>query len=179
MSLQSEKTHEFVRLLTGHQAAMRAFIVSMIPGSSDVQDVLQDANVVIWEKMDSFQLGTDFHAWAFAITKNVARAHLRRTRRDHSPTLSDEIADVIADTWYQHEAPTLSREEVALDQCLSQLRPADRAIVEARYSRTNSLESHAADTGRSAGTLRVTLFRIRAKLRECVRRRIAAMGGTA
>lgn len=179
MSLQSKETHDFVRLLTSHQTAIRAFIVSMIPGSSDVEDVLQDTNVVIWEKMDTFEPGSDFHAWAFAIAKNVARAQLRKTKREHLPTLNEDIARMIEETWHRQGAPSVSREEAALDKCLSQLTPKDRAIVEARYSRTGSLESHATATGRSAGSLRVTLFRIRSKLRRCVQQRIFGKEGTA
>ena len=64
MSLHSKETHDFVKLLTGLQPSLRAFIVSLMPGSPDVQDVLQDVNVVIWEKMDSYESGSDFRAWA-------------------------------------------------------------------------------------------------------------------
>lgn len=54
MGLHSDSTHEFIKLLTGHQPSLRAFIVSLLPGSDDIDDILQDTNVVLWEKMDNF-----------------------------------------------------------------------------------------------------------------------------
>ena len=54
---------EFVKSLTEHQTALRCFILSMLPGCHDVADVLQDANVELWEKMGSYELGTNFRAW--------------------------------------------------------------------------------------------------------------------
>ncbi|MFT5633595.1 MAG: RNA polymerase sigma-70 factor (ECF subfamily) [Rubritalea sp.] len=38
----------FIKLLTEHQANLRAFIVSLMPGSPDVADVLQETNVILW-----------------------------------------------------------------------------------------------------------------------------------
>ena len=38
----------FIKLLTEHQANLRAFIVSLMPGSPDVADVLQETNVIPW-----------------------------------------------------------------------------------------------------------------------------------
>jgi len=43
-------TQEFVSLLTDHQEVMRSYIISLIPGSPDVRDVLQEVNIVLWEK---------------------------------------------------------------------------------------------------------------------------------
>ncbi len=177
MSLHTAETQEFVGLLTGHQSAIRCFIISLMPGSSDVQDVLQDTNLVIWEKMASFQLGTDFRAWSFAIAKNVAMDHLRKVKRDRSPVLDKELMGLIADTWHGRKDDVDNTKEIALDRCLGELSKAEATIVQARYRSGSSLESYSADCGRPVGSLRVSLFRIRAKLRECVRKRIGLMGG--
>lgn len=100
MSLHSEKTHEFIKLLTGHQSALRAFIVSLMPGSPDVQDVLQDTNVVIWEKMDSFEPGTNFKAWVFTIARNMVKAQLKKNRQLQKPSLNEEVIQMINETWH-------------------------------------------------------------------------------
>lgn len=176
MSLQSQETRDFVRLLTNHQSALRGFIISMMPGSPDIQDVLQDTNVVVWEKMESFEPGSNFRAWVFAIARNVMRAHFSKVRRDRLPTLDEQLTDLIVDTWYQREPKDLSAKEVALDQCLRSLDRSDREIIEARYSRHSSLEAYAEATDRPASTIRVLLFRIRDKLRRCVGRRMATEG---
>ncbi|MFT5853347.1 MAG: RNA polymerase sigma-70 factor (ECF subfamily) [Verrucomicrobiales bacterium] len=177
MGLQSKETLEFVKLLTGHQSALRGFIVSLMPGSPDVEDVLQDTNVVIWEKMSSFEQGSNFRAWIFAIAKNVALAHFSKLKRDRSPVVSETLARLIADTWYQRENADLASKDIALNYCLQTLDDSELAVVDARYSHHNSLEALAAATKRPAATLRVLLFRVREKLRLCVNKRLGLMEG--
>ncbi len=176
MGLQSDKTQQFVKLLTGHQSALRALIVSIIPGSSDVQDVLQDTNVVIWEKMDDYEPGTNFKAWAFAIARNMVKAQLRKTKRDQSPALREDIIQAVSETWYQRTSQSISDKELALEQCLDLLSKSESDLVSARYSEEKSLEKHAAVIGKTAQSLRASLFRIRVKLRECVQKRITMKG---
>lgn len=176
MGLHSEETHHFVKLLTGHQAALRAFIVSLIPGSSDVQDVLQDTNVVLWEKMDDYETGTNFNAWAFAIARNMIKAQLRKTKRNQSPALREDIIHAICDTWYQREPEATSRKQLALEQCLKALSGSERDLVAARYDSGQSLETYSGIIGRPTQSLRVSLFRIRAKLRDCVKKRLPIEG---
>lgn len=176
MSLQSNHTQEFVALLTGYQSAVRCFIISMMPGSDEVEDVLQDTNIVIWEKMNTFEMGSDFRAWVFTIAKHVTLEHLRKTKRDHAPTFDPALISMIAESWHDGESKVDSAREIALDRCLEGLNEKEQAIVEARYHKGSSLESHSADCGRPAGALRVSLYRIRAKLRRCVKKRLAMKG---
>lgn len=174
MGNDSHKSFEQIQLLIKHQSALRGFIISMIPGSQDVEDVLQDTNLVLWEKIDSFELGTEFRAWAFTIARNVTLAHLRRMKRDRSPAINKELMEVVADTWYSREASDPSTREMALDHCLSRLSTGELEIVKARYRQSGGgLEGFSAIAKRSPGSLRVSLFRIRTKLRECVRGQLA------
>ena len=59
----------YVSLMTKHQANLRAFIVSLMPGSQDVEDVLQNTNAVLWQKRARYAHGTNFIAWAFKIAR--------------------------------------------------------------------------------------------------------------
>jgi RNA polymerase sigma-70 factor (ECF subfamily) len=172
MSQNSPETHERIKLLTGHQASLRAFIVSLIPGSSEVQDVLQDTNVVIWEKMDNYELGTNFRAWAFTIARNMVQAHLRKAKKYQALSLNPDLIHAINETWFLRPEEATDQKQLALDHCLESLSASERDIVEARYTRGNSLTTHSAQIGRSPESLRVSLFRIRTKLRDCVQRRL-------
>jgi RNA polymerase sigma-70 factor (ECF subfamily) len=169
----SREPFERVQLLIQNQSALRGFIISLIPGSPDVEDVLQDTNVILWEKIETFKPGTDFRAWAFTVAKNVTMAHLRKVKRDRSPSISEELINAVASTWFAREVADPSDREIALDRCLAELSDADREIVNARYHAHGGLEAYSSRVGRSGASLRVSLFRIRAKLRECVRRRLS------
>lgn len=173
----SKDTSEFIKLLTGHQSVLRAFIVSLMPGSDDIEDVLQDTNVVLWEKMEQYEPGSNFQAWAFTVARNVAKAQWKKNKRDRSPSLNQTIIDAVAQTWFQRETNDTNKKQRALHYCLNALKDSERDLIDARYQSKESLEHHALNLGRSAESLRVTLFRIREKLRQCVEKRMQLMEG--
>ncbi|MCH7225435.1 hypothetical protein [Haloferula sp. A504] len=74
------------------------------------------------------------------------------------------------------EAPEDSEDELmeALDGCLGKLTDSQRKLVFKRYTPGHSLEEHAAENGRSAGSLRIALLRIRESLKSCVEKTLSA-----
>jgi RNA polymerase sigma-70 factor (ECF subfamily) len=170
-----QSLQEFVKLMTDHQWAIRGFILSLMPGSPDVGDVLQETNLVLWRKRKSFELGTNFMAWATRVARYEVMRHRNRAKRHAHLPFSDEMIDVLA----EREGIGQSQEKrlVALETCLDKLSGKQRALVEQRYTPGRSLEAHAAAVGTSAGSLRVRLHRIRRMLRQCVEEKLT--GGTA
>ncbi|PQJ27627.1 hypothetical protein BSZ32_03355 [Rubritalea profundi] len=65
----------FIGEITRIQSQLRAYIISLMPGASGAEDVLQETNLVLWEKRAKFEQGTNFRAWVCAI----ARLEVRRT----------------------------------------------------------------------------------------------------
>lgn len=169
---------EFVSLLTAHQSDLWAFLIAMMPGHPDVADVLQKTNLVLWEKRGSFELGTNFRAWALTVGRFEALKHLKSLRRDQIFVFDDELLDQLADDVEASLPQTQTRLE-ALKHCLDQLRPQDRELLEHRYSSSEILGSYAKSRGRSVSSLSVTLFRLRALLRQCVSRQLLVEGGHA
>lgn len=162
----------YVSLMTKHQANLRAFIVSLMPGSQDVDDVLQNANAVLWQKRARFEHGTNFIAWAFKIARYEVMCQRNRTKRDRLLVFSEKLIDILS----EDEPFKQSDEEVlaAVDGCLAKLSDRERELVEARYARGKSLRQHAARIGRSPGSLRVALLRIRAGLKDCIKTTLTA-----
>ena len=72
-----EISEAFVSELTSHQTAMLAFIRALMPGSSGARDLLQEVNIILWQKRGQFEAGTSFKAWSF----QVIRYHLLNHRR--------------------------------------------------------------------------------------------------
>ena len=161
----------YVKLMTEHQGNLRAFIVSLMPGSPDVADVLQETNAALWQKRARFVPGTNFLAWAFQIARYEIHRQRDRTKRLGRLVFSEKIVSLLADM----EAPDESDEELmtALDGCLDKLTNTQRELVFERYTPGHSLEQHAADTGRSAGSLRIALLRVREILKTCIEKSLA------
>jgi len=163
---------EYVKLMTEHQGNLRAFIVSLMPGSPEVDDVLQETNAVLWQKRAKFELGTSFLAWSFQIARYEVLRQRDRNRRFERAVFSEKIVGLLAEI----DAPDESHGELmgALEGCLDKLTTTQRELLHERYTPGRSLEQHAARTGRSSGSLRIALLRIRESLKECIEKTLAA-----
>ena len=77
MAPNPDMEETFVHLVADHQMELRAFVVSMMPGSAEVDDVVQEANKVIWQKRGEFEIGTSFKAWMFSGARDRYGARTR------------------------------------------------------------------------------------------------------
>jgi RNA polymerase sigma-70 factor (ECF subfamily) len=162
----SDELATLISLLTEHQWALRGYILSLMPGSSDVDDVLQETNIVLWKKRARFDLGTNFMAWASRVAFYEVMHHRDRKKKDQSLPFSDDTMHLIAETLAPRDSklPLLT----ALEHCLGKLGEKHRELVMVRYTRGKSLIEHAQGSGTTAESLRVTLHRIRQTLKRCV-----------
>jgi len=165
-----DELKDYVSLMIGHQPNLRAFIVSLMPGSQDVADVLQETNAALWLKRQRFEAGSNFGAWAFQIARYEVRRQRGRTKRLRLIVFSDELLEKLAET-DMPEKPDARL--AALEGCLDKLSDTQRRIVHERYTSGCSLEKYAAETGRSPGSIRMALLRIRDILKDCVRNTLA------
>lgn len=156
----------YVKLLTLHQGDLRAYIVSLMPGSPDVGDVLQETNLVLWNKREEFEIGSNFIAWSFTIARFQVLQHRRRTKQDGRVEFSDKLIGLLAEM----DPPSVSHEAYlqALDRCMEKLDPKQRSLITCRYTPGRSLQKLADADGVSAGSLRISLMRIRSALKRCI-----------
>ena len=80
MSASPSHVEEFLELCTPHQRRLYTYIVLMVGDTTAAHDILQDTNLVLWQKFDQFQPGTNF----FAFAKEVARYRVLRYRQIHA-----------------------------------------------------------------------------------------------
>lgn len=159
---------EFIREFTRHQRRLYLLILSQVPWPSDAEEILQEANVVLWQKREQFEAGTNFFAWA----AQVCRFEVLKSRRRHARSklqFSDEFLAAVADE-VEQRADELEARRHALAACLKKLKTADRRLIQARYQPGVSGESLAESLGRPANSVYQSIGRIRKALGECIRR---------
>ena len=162
----------FVDLMVSHQAVLRAYVNSLMPGDSEAADVVQEVNTVIWEKRGEFAIGTSYKAWMFSIARFKVLSHWRNRKRGRILFFSPGTLQKLIEQMETDGFEGMDRKEEMLDQCLEHLRPEDRALILRRYSEGASMKALAAEADRSIESLRVSLHRIRTVLRNCIRRKI-------
>ena len=167
----AQASSSYVALLLSHQDDLRAFINSLLPNSPVADDVFQNTNLVLWEKRSRFKEGTNFHAWAFKIARIQVQHQYDRAKRETRLVFSEKLVNHIA------EAATTNtpreRTLAILEGCMKKLSDKQRQVVDARYEPGESLQQHAEESGTTAGSLRISLYRIRSILRKCVENTLA------
>ena len=162
---------EFIRMLSSSQGALTGFILSLHPDRTAAFDILQETNVVLWEKIDQFRPDASFKAWAFKIAYLQTLAHLKRRKRDYKVCFASSLVETLA-----IEAEPLlgnfEERQQALNRCVSELVPHDLAILQAHYVERKPLAEISLEVHRSVGALKQVLFRLRKSLRICIERRI-------
>lgn len=150
---------------------IRAFVISLLPGLPEAEDVIQNTNQVLWAKRDNFALGTNFKAWALTTARFQVMAMQQKLRNDRRQPLDDDVLELVADRAMDLDVADLNGKIQDLNDCISQLQVRDQELLLHRYWNKTGLEAFARDTGRSVGALKVSLHRIRESLRECLDRK--------
>ena len=169
----SDTDAQFVGLLTEHQAAIRLYVASLLPGDPGVPDVTQEANTTIWKKRDDFELGTNFKAWVFSIARYEVLKYRKRQIRDGRCVFTAEMENIFAQELPEHPND-LEERQLALRRYLQKLKPTDRDLSQHRYYEGAPLKQYADQMGLSLGGLKVTLHRIRTRLQRCVMSQLAS-----
>ena len=164
----------FVELLTLHQRRLYGFIYTLMPNPADAEDLLQQTNLVLWQKVDEFDLDKSFPAWACGIAHFLVLNHLREKRRSRV-VFSDELIARLAETRHNHEEADLA-DPVALADCVNELSETDRKLIELCYTVKHNIKAAAAALDRSAASVYVSLVRVRRLLMDCIRRTNAEEG---
>src|SRR3954471_24480622 len=107
---------EFVKLHTRHDIRLRALAFALVPNWSDAEEVLQQANLVLWQKFDQFRPGSDFFAWAGRVVYLEAKDFRRKQARDKL-RFGDDFYDALA---AQVEAPGFSDELAERERLLGE-----------------------------------------------------------
>ena len=165
------REEQFVRLLNAAHLRVRAYLLSLLGNRHDADDVLQQASVLMWQKFDTFEPGTDFLAWASKVALYEARNFQRvaaRSRLQFSEALLETLAaERLEDTRH------LDQRLDALDDCIEQLDERSRQLLQGVYTENSDVAALATQLGRAKQTLYNRLARIRRALAECIERRLA------
>jgi RNA polymerase sigma-70 factor (ECF subfamily) len=171
---ETESRKRLVALMTRHQRQIFSYIYTLVPNRYDAEDLLQEASLVICEKFDQFEEGTDFVAWGCQIA--YWRIRYSRQKFARSKVVFDQnVVDALAQT-SSEMAVELDERHAALSDCLKKLPARDREMVLTRYEPGSGVPEAARRAGRSLEAAYKALMRIRKLLLDCVTHQLASGG---
>jgi RNA polymerase sigma-70 factor (ECF subfamily) len=164
---------DLVEMLLIHQRNLHTFLLTLLPHEDDVDDLLQQICLALWQKKDSYVPDRPFLPWAYAFARNHALKYLQQQSRDKQVAVfHGGLLEQLAVARETFDASADTRRQ-ALAACLKQLQPEQRQLLEDRFAGTQTLKQLAAATGVSAASLTMKLQRLRHALLKCVQHRLA------
>ena len=173
MADRRARQHRFIEALNGSQSRLFAYLYAHVLNMADAEDLYQQVALVLWEKFDQFEPGTDFGCWAIRVAEFTIKNFLRSKRRS-KVLFSAEAMQRITDRQLQITQDEATARTDALQKCLKRLPQLDRELVERCYGGGSKIKDVARHQGRSAGAVYTALGRIRQSLLACIERTLSA-----
>lgn len=172
--MDAREVAKFGQELAALQRRLFVYVVQLLGGLNDADDVLQDVNRVLWERVAEFSPGTNLSAWAYKVAYfEVLR--FRKTQSRDRLRFGDDTLELLA----AEAGPVADQESArlnALSACVSKLPADDRDLVTKRHLDGIEVRALAERLRQSEKAVYRALARVRGVLLECVRRTLAAEG---
>ncbi len=159
-------TPEFVQRLTASQSALYAFIVSLLGGVSDANDVLQETNMKLCRKWSIYDPDQPFLRWAYVFARFEVLAW-RKGRQRSRLVLDDELLETVA-VELEESAAAADQRLTRLENCIDRLSLEQRELIAARYGRGEAVQDIAARYSRPENAMAARFYRLRKMLSDCM-----------
>jgi RNA polymerase sigma-70 factor (ECF subfamily) len=172
---QDKRALEFLKLFLRHQQEIYAYILTLVPHLHDADDLFQDGMIVMWQKFNRFQPGTNFVAWGIQIMRFQILDYRRNLARNKQVLMENSLFEML-----MNHIPIIQDEAAvrieALRKCLTLLDDRSKRIIKMRYERNISVEKIALYLKLSRRHVYHILGQISSVLLRCMRRTLAEGG---
>jgi RNA polymerase sigma-70 factor (ECF subfamily) len=172
MTSDEQAKAEIMRLFTAHQLQLRAYAYSICRDAHLTEDIVQNVAVVLMTKGLEYDTSRPFLPWVMGITRRKALEMCRQ--RGKSVLVSDEsLLDRMENSLI--ETAGTDYVEARLDAmlaCVELVGKEGREVLNMKYVRKMSVREIADVTRRNVAAINSLLQRLRAKVVECVDRRM-------
>jgi RNA polymerase sigma-70 factor (ECF subfamily) len=169
-----------------HQERAHTVALGLLRDEQDAREIVQEAFLRVFRRLDSFQGGSTFFTWLYRIVRNLCIDLLRKpARRGADSVFPQDIDELIERPLTFGNAAgdplqSLARGEIvrSVEQSLARLPSYHRQVIVMRELEGLSYEEMAERIGVSKGTVMSRLFHARRKLQrslgDCYREHLAA-----
>jgi RNA polymerase sigma-70 factor (ECF subfamily) len=156
--------HALQLLYSRHHVRIYRFALRFLNDEAAAEDTVSEVFIDVWRQAERFEGRSQVTTWLLAIARNKALSLLRRRS---SEELDDEVAEFIEDPSDNPEAAMLKSQRASvLQDCLTQLSPAHREIVDLVYYHEKSVEEVAQIISVPANTVKTRMFYARKRIGE-------------
>lgn len=176
MTSSTNPSDDFVLLLTEHQSQLMGYILAALGDHTNAADVLQQTNLVLWQKSAELRSSDEFMPWAITVAKYKVLSFVRDKSRGKL-FFSSEVTEAMLDV-VEEGLDELPQRQLALRECLKELPESRVQLLLGRYCENTNLTQIAEQAGMSVDAIKGRLVRIRKWLANCIEHRIASWSGS-
>jgi RNA polymerase sigma-70 factor, ECF subfamily len=152
------------QLYSRHHVRIYRFALRFLNDEAAAEDTVSEVFIDVWRQAERFEGRSQVTTWLLAIARHKALSLLRRRS---SEELDDEVAEFIEDPSDNPEVAMLKSQRASvLQDCLTQLSPAHREIVDLVYYHEKSVEEVAEIIAVPANTVKTRMFYARKRIGE-------------
>ncbi len=161
-------------LYARHNVRVYRFILRFTGNASLAEDLVSEVFLDVWRQADGFEAKSQVSTWLLAIARYKALSALRRRTDEH---LDDQTAASIEDTSDNPETIVGTKDRnTIVKQCLTQLSPAHREVIDLVYYHEKSVDEVAKIVGVPPATVKTRMFYARSKMADLLKH--AGVSGT-
>jgi RNA polymerase sigma-70 factor (ECF subfamily) len=147
-----------------HSVRVFRFLMRFVDREATAEDLVSEVFIEAWRHADKFQARSQVLTWLLAIARHKALSALRRRSTDE---LDEDVLEFIADTSDDPEVAVQKTERSALvAECVKQLSPAHREIIDLVYYHERSIDDVAEIIGVPQNTVKTRMFYARKRMAE-------------
>jgi RNA polymerase sigma-70 factor, ECF subfamily len=152
------------QLYCRHHVRIYRFALRFLNDEAAAEDTVSEVFIDVWRQAERFEGRSQVTTWLLAIARNKALSLLRRRSNEE---LDDEVAEFIEDPSDNPEVAMLKSQRASvLQDCLTQLSPAHREIVDLVYYHEKSVEEVAEIISVPTNTVKTRMFYARKRIGE-------------
>ncbi len=152
MDADRQRESQFLQIFLRSEEDLKSYARALLPTWEAVDDVMQEASLVMWRKLDQLENDNEFLPWAKVIVRFECLKARRTVARDRH-WFSDEVFKLIADSEPEVSADVLKHERAALEGCLGKMDASQRELVLMLYRGHGTVASLAEASGSSVNAL--------------------------
>jgi RNA polymerase sigma-70 factor (ECF subfamily) len=151
-------------LFARHNVRVFRFVLRFLGDESSAEDLVSEVFFDVWRQAERFESRSQVSTWLMAIARNKALSVLRRRTTEE---LDEEVAEFIEDPADNPEVMMQKTQRSAvLQDCLGQLSPAHREIIDLVYYHEKSIDEVAEIIGVPQNTVKTRMFYARKRIGE-------------
>lgn len=157
--------NELIEILTPYKNKMFRYAYSIIGSRFEAEDIVQEAMIKIWKKMDKFEEIDNKEAWVITIVRNLAIDKVRARKKKQTSDINDyfHISD-------KSPSPDIKLEQKdavkKVSEIMNSLQDTQREIITLRDIEGYTYQEIADIMELKVDQVKVYLFRARKILRE-------------